>query len=482
MLEDDDYSRRAREAGYRLVCAEDAFVHHFGETSFGKLVADRALRGATRRRTSAASRRSGASRGSPTGAARTRSTRTCSARVRQVVADELPDGAHVLVVSRGDEQLLRLEGRPARHFPEAADGSWAGHHPGRQQRGGRRARGDARARRASSSCSPAPACGGSTTTRACSEHLDSRYEAVVRDEHVCVIYALNGAAVVSTPRCSIVIPVHGRAGPHAPLPGGDPQRSARRPRSRSWSSTTPPRTRRPRCSRARASRCARCGARRRAASRPRATTAPRRRAESCSCSSTTTPSHSRAGSTRWSRMRTRIPRRRSWGRSCCSPTARVQHAGVAICQDGGPRHLYAGFPADHPAVDRERAVPGRDRRLHAGAPRGVRAGRRVRHRVSQLARGRRPVPAHPRAGSRGALLPRERGDAPRVGVPRARLGRRAAQLRPLPEAVGRARAHRDDLDHYAADGLLRLRYRDTYPIGIETAPELASALGSAGGG
>ena len=38
LLEDDDYSMRARQAGYRLVCAEDAFVHHFGETSFGKLV------------------------------------------------------------------------------------------------------------------------------------------------------------------------------------------------------------------------------------------------------------------------------------------------------------------------------------------------------------------------------------------------------------------------------------------------------------
>ena len=39
LLEDDDYSRRVREAGYRLLCADDAFVHHFGETSFGKLAA-----------------------------------------------------------------------------------------------------------------------------------------------------------------------------------------------------------------------------------------------------------------------------------------------------------------------------------------------------------------------------------------------------------------------------------------------------------
>jgi GT2 family glycosyltransferase len=39
MLEDDDYSLRAHEAGYRVVCCEDTLVHHFGESSFGKLVA-----------------------------------------------------------------------------------------------------------------------------------------------------------------------------------------------------------------------------------------------------------------------------------------------------------------------------------------------------------------------------------------------------------------------------------------------------------
>ncbi|MBT2339004.1 glycosyltransferase [Pseudomonas fluorescens] len=39
MFEDDDYSRRVQEKGYRTVCAEDAFVHHYGQASFRKLIA-----------------------------------------------------------------------------------------------------------------------------------------------------------------------------------------------------------------------------------------------------------------------------------------------------------------------------------------------------------------------------------------------------------------------------------------------------------
>ena len=38
MFEDDDYSLRLRKAGLRVVCAADAFVHHFGRAAFDKLI------------------------------------------------------------------------------------------------------------------------------------------------------------------------------------------------------------------------------------------------------------------------------------------------------------------------------------------------------------------------------------------------------------------------------------------------------------
>ena len=38
MFEDDDYSVRVRAAGLRVVCAAGAFLHHFGQAAFGKLI------------------------------------------------------------------------------------------------------------------------------------------------------------------------------------------------------------------------------------------------------------------------------------------------------------------------------------------------------------------------------------------------------------------------------------------------------------
>lgn len=49
--------------------------------------------------------------------------------VHVAVRTTVPRGRTVLVVSRGDEQFVRLEGRRGWHFPRHEDGRWAGFHP-----------------------------------------------------------------------------------------------------------------------------------------------------------------------------------------------------------------------------------------------------------------------------------------------------------------------------------------------------------------
>jgi GT2 family glycosyltransferase/glycosyltransferase involved in cell wall biosynthesis len=129
MFEDDDYCRRLHLAGLRTVCAEDVFVHHFGEASLGALVPTgeyRALFEANRQRfeekwgtTWAPHRR----REDPEYAA-------MIDRIRQLVAASVPEASPVGVVSRGDEALLELDGRPAFHVQRTEDGLYSGDHPG----------------------------------------------------------------------------------------------------------------------------------------------------------------------------------------------------------------------------------------------------------------------------------------------------------------------------------------------------------------
>ncbi len=129
MFEDDDYSRRARQADYAVVCAEDVFVHHFGQASFGRLVSSgeyATLFDANRSRfdqkwggTWEPHRR----RLSP-------AYRGLVERIRRVVDATLPRRATVMVVSRGDDGLLELGGeRRGWHFPRLADGTYAGYYP-----------------------------------------------------------------------------------------------------------------------------------------------------------------------------------------------------------------------------------------------------------------------------------------------------------------------------------------------------------------
>ena len=64
---------------------------------------------------------------------------------------------------------------------------------------------------------------------------------------------------------------------------------------------------------------------------------------------------------------------------------------------------------------------------------------------------------------------------------RCRAGRRSKEIErnaKLFRERWNGRARRDDIDYYVADGLLRVRYRDVYPVGFELAPELAFVSGA----
>jgi hypothetical protein len=50
-------------------------------------------------------------------------------RIREVVHERVPAGATVVIVSRGDDDLLEFDARHAWHFPQTKDRVYAGHYP-----------------------------------------------------------------------------------------------------------------------------------------------------------------------------------------------------------------------------------------------------------------------------------------------------------------------------------------------------------------
>jgi GT2 family glycosyltransferase len=128
MFEDDDYAIRLRSNGYRLFCAEDIFVHHFGGASFGSLLSSLQFQELLKANRERFERKWGIAwqphRHRPNSVYQGK-----IARIREVVRKVIPAGARVLVISKGDPDLLELEGRVAQHFPQNPDGTYTGYHP-----------------------------------------------------------------------------------------------------------------------------------------------------------------------------------------------------------------------------------------------------------------------------------------------------------------------------------------------------------------
>jgi GT2 family glycosyltransferase len=192
LLEDDDYADRARQAGYQLRCVEDVLVHHFGEASFGRLVPggeySRILQANQQRYAQKWGRR-----WEPYGRRPNPRYEREAEHLREAVKAAVPAGANVLVVSRGDQGLLELNGRRADHFPQAPDGGWAGHHPADSDEAIGHLE-DLRRNGAEYLVVPPTYGWWLSYYEGLREHLDSRYTAVVSDERAGAIYHLEAAA------------------------------------------------------------------------------------------------------------------------------------------------------------------------------------------------------------------------------------------------------------------------------------------------
>jgi GT2 family glycosyltransferase len=153
----------------------------------------------------------------------------------------------------------------------------------------------------------------------------------------------------------------------------------------------------------------------------------------------------------------RHPRAAAVGSRLLFPNGTVQHAGVVLCDDGYPRHAYAGLPAEHPAVLRSRPVQMVTaacvvvRRDAFETARGFDAGYRngfedadlclrLRELGHEIHYCHTSVLYHDESATRDA-------SAPETHASGERFRRRWA---------GRARA--DELDRYREDGLLRVSH------------------------
>jgi GT2 family glycosyltransferase len=154
------------------------------------------------------------------------------------------------------------------------------------------------------------------------------------------------------------------------------------------------------------------------------------------------------------------------------PTGAVQHAGVVIGQDGYPHNLYAGFPGDHPAVNRPR-------RLQAVTGACMLVRRAAFERAGGFDRGYRNAMEDVDlclriGGAEGEVhyCP----DAVLVHLESATRGReeKFETSVALYRERWRERVRRDDLEVYGEDGLIAVEYPDSHPLRISVSPLLAS--------
>jgi glycosyltransferase involved in cell wall biosynthesis len=124
-------------------------------------------------------------------------------RIRRVVTAAVPAGARVLVVSKGDEELLCLDGRAAWHFPRAENGVYAGYYPSDSAAAIAHLE-DLRAQGGDFFLLPRTAFWWLDHYREFKDHLQRRYPEVGGRPHVCLLYHLRAEAGASLTAAAVI--------------------------------------------------------------------------------------------------------------------------------------------------------------------------------------------------------------------------------------------------------------------------------------
>lgn len=108
---------------------------------------------------------------------------------RDVIRHFTPPGSTVAVVSRGDDAVLKLDGRTGWHFPRGADGGYAGFHPATAGEAVNQLEA-VRDAGAEFFAIPAPSGWWLDHYRELREHLEARYRLIDADSGHCVLFSL----------------------------------------------------------------------------------------------------------------------------------------------------------------------------------------------------------------------------------------------------------------------------------------------------
>jgi GT2 family glycosyltransferase len=156
------------------------------------------------------------------------------------------------------------------------------------------------------------------------------------------------------------------------------------------------------------------------------------------------------------------------------PNDTIQHAGVVICPERNPRHIYVGFPTDHPAVNKSRRFQAvtfacalvrkevfddaghLDTAFHNDLE-DVDFCLRLGELGHEIHYCHESVLYHLESVSRGRQLPKDS----------SRLYRRRWSERVEP----------DDYKYFLQDELLQVRYKEPFPIRMKVSPRLAVTNG-----